>query len=115
MEKFGNQITVIKPAMFDTWNVLTQVVWETAMINAETSYFELLNKGLTPQEARGVLPHDLKTEITVKMNFRELDHFFDLRYRGITGAPHPDMKQVAELLYNEITEKTPFRGFEEDD
>ena len=68
----------------------------------------MLDKGRTPQEARAVLPNALKTEIIMTANCEEFDHFFNLRSRGTTGAPHPDMKVVADkalVLYEANTKK----------
>ena len=33
------------------------------------------------------------------------NHFFDLRARGTTGAPHPDAKALAEPLMNEFVKR----------
>ena len=32
-------------------------------------------------------------------------HFFDLRLRGTTGKPHPDMHHLAQLAWNEFKNK----------
>ena len=58
----------------------------------------LLNEGVSPQWARAVLPTCLKTEIVVTMNLREWMHFFNLRAVGTTGAPHPQIKELAMPL-----------------
>jgi hypothetical protein len=41
----------------------------------------------------------VKAEIIMTANLKEFEHFFNLRYFGTTGAPHPDMKALAELMY----------------
>lgn len=95
-DKFGNEITVIKPANFDNWNAVSRIAYERAIRRAEDCYLDMIEQGRTPQEARAVLPNTLKTEIIMTANCEEFDHFFDLRSRGITGAPHPDMKVLAD-------------------
>lgn len=70
--------------------------------NAEAHYTLLINSGWKPQEARAVLPNSLKTELVVTGFTSDWKHFFDLRYRGITGAPHPDAKQVASMAHDLI-------------
>ena len=98
-EKFGNNITFIQPCFFNDSRTPAYVVWKTAMEEAEKRYLMLVN-GLncTPQEARSVLPNSLKTELIVTMNMREWRHFFKLRAAGVTGAPHPQMLEVAVPL-----------------
>lgn len=55
-----------------------------------------------PQEARAVLPNSLKTELAVTGFTSDWNHFFDLRARGTTGAPHPQAKELAEPLMKEF-------------
>lgn len=105
-DKFGKEITCIKPAFYyddSKWTNEAKSVYENALKQAEFYYFMLLDKGLTPQQARGVLPTDLKTEIIMTANFEEWEHFFALRAKGVTGAPHPNMKKVALEAYNVFT------------
>lgn len=60
---------------------------------------------LTPQQARGVLPNATKTEIIMTGFEDDWRHFFDLRLRGTTGKPHPDMQHLAQLAWNEFKDK----------
>lgn len=90
-DKFGNEITVIKPWFYDG-KPLAMNHWKTACKMAEEYYFALLNAGCLAQEARSVLPNSLKTEIVVTYNLREWRHFFRLR---AAKAAHPQMQQVA--------------------
>lgn len=68
--RFGNQITFIKPCFLDE-GTGGYKLWKQAMFVAEKEYFELLNWGCTPQEARSVLPNSTKTEIVMTANLRE--------------------------------------------
>lgn len=97
MEKFGSEITVIEPAFLEGKNPEAYRAWELGCEAGEKAYFAMLDAGATPQEARAVLPNSLKTEIIMSANVAEWDHFFNLRSRGTTGAPHPDMKRVADI------------------
>ena len=67
----------------------------------EDEYFYQLEHGRTPQEARQVLPNALKTEVCMTGFASDWRHFFDLRYFGTTGKPHPDMLQLATLMKEE--------------
>lgn len=104
-DKFGGgDLMFIKPANYDNWGGTASMVFVDALRDAEAAYNSLINSGATPQEARAVLPNAIKTEIIVTGNDAEWQHFFNLRSRGTTGAPHPDIKIVADQalkLYNE--------------
>lgn len=109
-DKFDNELTFIIPVWVNTncpnkeqeEPSVASMEWSTAMLNAESSYKVLLEMGWTPQQARIVLPNSLKTELVVTGFTSDWKHFFDLRYRGITGAPHPDAKQVASMAHDLI-------------
>lgn len=106
--KFNNELTFIIPVWVNTncpnkeqeGPSVASMEWSTAMFNAESSYRVLLEMGWTPQQARAVLPNSLKTELVVTGFTSDWNHFFDLRYRGTTGAPHPDAKQVASMAHD---------------
>lgn len=104
--KFGNEITVIKPLFFDE-GTPEYIIWEESCMQAEKAYNELIEMGRSPQEARSVLPNSLKTEIVVTMNLREWIHFFNLRALGTTGAPHPQMKEIAMMVLKEFSNQLP--------
>jgi len=98
-DKFGNEITVIKPTGFDKWEIDQQVKWAAAIEFSEAKYKELIDEGLSPQQARAVLPNSLKTEICVRANFREWRHIFKLR--AVSKAAHPDMRTLMVPLYEQ--------------
>ena len=101
-EKFGQEITVVRPYFYDNRRQLMRV-WENSCQAAEKAYFDLLNNG-QPQEARSVLPNSLKTEIVVTFNFREWRHFFKLR---CSAKAHPQIRQVAIPLLLKFKETLP--------
>lgn len=106
---FGNEITVILPCYFDTGmgtmsNSLVYDSWKRSCERAEEGYFQLLEMGATPQEARAVLPNSLKTEVVMTANLREWRHFFKLR---CAPAAHPQMREVAIMLLNKFKEEIP--------
>jgi thymidylate synthase (FAD) len=102
-DKFGNEITVIEPCFWN--NDLSQYEkWQLACEDAESWYFDLIESGATPQEARSVLPNSLKTEIVVTMNLREWRHFFKLR---TASTAHPQMREVTIPLLNDLKRILP--------
>lgn len=117
--KFGNGLTFILPS----WITLDKEIapinelcllsgqydrenpnlrYLASLVDANYAYLLLLNKGWTPQQARAVLPNSLKTELVVTGFTSDWNHFFDLRARGTTGAPHPQAKELAEPLMREF-------------
>lgn len=107
-DKFGGEITCIKPAFYDEWDGESQFYFEQSLNKAEDCYLRMLERGRSPQEARAVLPNALKTEIVMTANCVEFDHFFNLRSNGTTGTPHPDMKVVADEAYSIYLQNTKF-------
>ena len=102
-DKFGNEITVIKPCFFEE-NSPKYIAWYTGCKDAEHAYFVLIHEGATPQEARSVLPNSLKTEIVVTYNIREWRHFFKLR---CSKAAHPQMREVAKMAFEQFYKYMP--------
>lgn len=102
-DQFGSEITVIEPCYLNE-NTFAYDEWKEACRRAETAYFNLLNWGLSPQEARAVLPNSLKTEVVMTANIREWRHF--LRLRTSTGA-HPQIREVATPLLRELQQIVP--------
>lgn len=110
--RFGNQITFIKPCFLDE-GTGGYKLWKQAMFVAEKEYFELLNWGCTPQEARSVLPNSTKTEVVMTANLREWRHFLKLR---TAKAAHPQMRELTVPLLHELQELIPvvFEDIKED-
>ena len=60
---------------------------------------------LKPQEARGILPLDLKSELVMTGFIDDWKHFFALRsYIAATGKPHPDIQVLADSLLSDFLE-----------
>ncbi len=102
-EKFGKEITVVSPAFWKK-DCKEYHEWENAMKYSEQAYFSLLKMGASPQEARGVLPNSLKTEIVMTMNLREWRHFFLLR---TSKRAHPQMQEIANMMLRSFKERIP--------
>lgn len=102
-DDFGREITFILPSYLDYktagWNT-----WNETMKGCEDAYFKLLDIGLTPQEARAVLPNSLKTEVVMTANLNEWKTFFELR---TSNAAHPQMVEVARPLLDDMKELIP--------
>lgn len=124
-DKFNNELTFIKPTWLDIptgdytyWDgdwcdidnmkiqlpsdngVADNFLW--CLNNAGMQYRLLINKGLKPQEARGVLPNATKTELVMTGFESDWEHFLSLR---TSKNAHPDAQRLSlklkELLYDE--------------
>ncbi len=102
-EKFGKELTLIKPVFWEE-NSEEYKCWFETMKNIEAAYIFLITKGVKPQEARSILPNSLKTEIVVTMNLREWRHFFRLR---TSVSAHPQMRQIACAILDEFKRRIP--------
>lgn len=102
-DKFGNELTFIKPCYFEEGDE-RYALWVKAMEEAERNYFALLDAGAKPEEARGVLPNALKTELVMTMDIREWRHFFRLR---TAGRAHPQMRELACMILAGFKERIP--------
>lgn len=111
--KFGNEITVIEPCFYvgrdDEYNA-----WISAMEDAEKHYFDLINAGSKPQEARDVLPTSVKAEIVMTTNLREWKHIFNLRAYDSTGPAHLQIKEVMVPCVKELIDNNYAFAFKAD-
>jgi thymidylate synthase (FAD) len=103
-EKFGKELTFIVPSNFRYWTKEQGQEWSQAVRAAELHYMFMIESGLTPQEARSVLPNSLKTEIVVDANFTEWLHIFELRD---SPAAHPDMLYIMSQLHLAVQKECP--------
>lgn len=95
---YNKDITFMIPAQFDTFPENMKKAWKDFMVKCAQEYRELIDSGVTPQNARSVLPNSLATKIVMTVSEEELKHVLCLRYEGTTGAPHPDMKALMKKV-----------------
>lgn len=84
--------------------------WVENLERCEEDYMYLLSGmdgyQLKPEEARGILPMDTKSEIVVTGFKEDWIHFFNLRsYIAMTGKPHPDIQVITDKLLLEFEER----------
>lgn len=122
-DKFGNELTFILPPWVDerqlgeqnsqelliqmgslsnptyTQEDLNELYFLFSLASSEVQYFNLINNGWKPQEARAVLPNSLKTELVMTGFVSDWEHFFELRD---AGSAHPQARELAHLLHMEF-------------
>ena len=62
--------------------------------------------GWTAQQAREILPLNTKTQVVHTAFIDDWEHYIDLRSNGVSGAPHPMAKELADkvdILINATT------------
>jgi thymidylate synthase (FAD) len=102
-DKFGNEITVIRPCFWEDGSFCYDK-WKESCENSERNYLSLLNAGATSERARSVLPNSLATQIMWTCNLRQWRHVFKLR---TSKAAHPDMRSLMIPLLKELQQKIP--------
>lgn len=96
--KFDKEITIVKPTRWEDFDrfMLTFVAsWESA----ERIYMLLIKNGIKPEDARDVLPLQLKTELIMTGTESQWEQFFKLR---ISDHAHPDAKYIAEQIKEQL-------------
>ena len=101
-DKFGKQITLIKPFY---WKEDTHEyrLWKLTMETIEEAYMALLRNS-TPEQARSVLPNSLATRIIMTANLRELLYILNLR---CSKKSHPQMREVMHLVRDQLQDELP--------
>lgn len=117
-EKFGGEVTFVKPV----WSELpvgqygikqgypeeyhkcgfSDRRFINYLLDAEYFYLDYTKDGWQSQQARETLPLATATEVVYTAFENDWEHFFDLRYRGTTGLPHPNAQQVATMAHDLI-------------
>lgn len=109
-DKFSSQITCIDIAsgfQYDLTNDNDRKkyeLWQSAMQASEKYYFEMLELGAKPQEARSILPNSLKTELVITMNLREWRHYMKLR---TPANAHPQIRELSFMILREFKKRFP--------
>ena len=105
-DRFGAEIKIIEPDFSgakDPEEALKRFR-ETVKEAEETYNWLIKEQGVSPQIARRVLPHCLKTEIVITANYREWMHIFELR---CAKDVDPEFRELAIGLLNEVRECIP--------
>lgn len=86
------------------------MAWVDILKNCEQRYFYLINDSddlkLRPEQARGVLPLDTKSELVMTGFAKDWVHFFDWRsYIARTGPAHEDMRYLVNQVLDEFLKR----------
>lgn len=96
---FRDKFNVVKPYWYDQNDLDQQMVWVDAVKASEEGYYKMLDLGLNPQEARGVLPLDIETELLLCGFTNQKDEGWDRFLKLRTDkAAHPDIQILANQI-----------------
>lgn len=82
---------------------LTEVQWDGMLaeyVRDFETYVMYREQGMSPQDARYILPNGFKTKMVVKMNTREWRHVLRLR---LDKSAQPEMRLLMEHIYNQLS------------
>lgn len=94
-DKFGNELTFIKPAWEQSEN--EEILMRLTLSHIEETYMKLRGLGLKPQQTRQILPNATKTELYMCGFERDWAHFFELRDKPYVD---PQMYDLAHNLHS---------------
>lgn len=90
----------------DCFKSQADAIWFDRMLTTESDYNKLRLEW-APEQARSILPNSLATVICITANLREWRHILALRAKGITGRPHPQMRQIMYPIWLKLHETLP--------
>ena len=100
-EQLVHHLTAIDRTVAAYYDILEDIEREYLFDVTEPDGYKL-----KPEEARGILPLDLKSELIVTGFVSDWIHFFRLRsHIAATGKPHPDIQKIADPLMQEFIDR----------
>lgn len=118
-EKFGSEVTFIKPCWLDDEKLKLYGPYHTVirdkspesifianLNNVERDYLDLIKLDWTPQQARSVLPLSIKSEL-ISCGFKDSwETFF---YRRDAPDAHPMAQEIAKPMHQKFIELTEMK------
>jgi thymidylate synthase (FAD) len=98
-------VTFIEPEFAvadETGRTFTGAEWFSHMLKCESHYQRQLFNGLSPQQARGGLPNDTRTELIMYGSLPMWDHVFELR---CAAGADPEIKRICIPLREEFASR----------
>jgi thymidylate synthase (FAD) len=78
--------------------------YERVMEDLQALYDRFIESGISPEDARYLLPQGCETKLIVSMNARELFHFFSLR---CCRRAQWEIREMAEQMLTKVKEVAP--------
>ena len=100
--KYDDGVTFIRPEWAE--DGIKADYFETQCYSSEAMYKSRRNAGLAPQQARGALIHDVKTELIIYANLPEWLHIFKMR---CAKAADPEIRRIMVPLREQFQAEYP--------
>jgi len=104
--RYDDEVVFIRPEWVAnpfSWDNSAVIRWVAHMETCEAYYKHQLQYGkLSPQQARGGLPNDTKTELLVYASLPEWEHIFNLR---CSKGADPEVRRIMIPLQEQFVEK----------
>lgn len=84
----------------DNWNAIDWFFYGLQI--CDLVYRKTRELGWTAQQAREILPLNTKTQVVHTAFVDDWNHYIHLRSNGVSGAPHPMAKELADKVDNLI-------------
>lgn len=84
----------IVPHFTKNWTAIDWFLYGLQIANLV--YCKCIELGWTAQQAREILPLNTKTQVVHTAFVDDWEHFIDLRSNGVSGVPHPMIKELAD-------------------
>lgn len=97
-----DEFCFIKPYWYDECDFVLQNRFDYICNAAIGAYNFVLQHKYPPQAAREVLPLCTKSELIMTGFEDDWNNFLDVRLKGTTGKPHPDMVVLAQMIQDEL-------------
>ena len=114
-ERFGEELTFLKPAWIDIEDInqASQHILSSgynsgiktfirAMQYLENAYMMLIESGWKPEQARDVLPLNIKTQSIHTAFIDDWWDFLKLRHDEVSGPVQPNVKVIADMLSDKL-------------
>lgn len=105
-ERFEGEVSYIRPMWVDH-GPCTEQAWVSQMKRNEEQYKWRLKNKLSPQEARGALANDAKTELIIYASLPEWKHILNTDTMRCSNHADPEMVRIMMPLREQFKEQYP--------
>ena len=95
-EVYDEEENTILGHLTDGWSAIDWFLYGLQISNL--IYNKCVQLGWTAQQAREILPLNTKTQVVHTAFVDDWGHFIDLRSNGVSGVPHPMIKELADKI-----------------
>ena len=95
-EVYDEEENTILGHLTDGWSAIDWFLYGLQISNL--IYNKCVQLGWTAQQAREILPLNTKTQVVHTAFVKDWQHFIDLRSNGVSGVPHPMIKELADKI-----------------